>query len=376
MVTRTRPHVRRMAVAVAVTLGVGIATLSGPSSADVTNIGGQAFGASANVVVPITGAVTRPPAPIVTLPPGGTQTAENVRLVAGPAVLFSTESVTVSSTGQAGPGGFVESSVVTGRVNTSGNENFSAAGVQSRCRIDETQTIRSTTITGGTVRTDSGIDLNNDNDYTDPGEHAPVDTPVPTNPPPNTVIPGHLHIGEATETFEYIFNEQLTGPDGTLIVNAVHLRLIGPGATGDVIIGQSACRATVTATPTTVTPTTATPTTATPTTVTPTTVTPTTVTPTTVTPTTVTPTTVTPTTVTPTTVTPTTVTPTTVTPTTVAPTTTTTTVAPTTTTTTVAPIDIAALIRQIVCPLLQQFAADPFIGPFIQPFLTAFGCPA
>ncbi|HEV2760175.1 MAG TPA: hypothetical protein VGV86_11460, partial [Acidimicrobiales bacterium] len=108
MVRRTRPHVRKLAVAVATALGVGVVTLSGPSSADVTNIGGQAFGASANVVVPITGAVTRPPNPIVTLPPGGTQTAENFRLVAGPAVLFSTESVTVSSTGTAGPGGVVE----------------------------------------------------------------------------------------------------------------------------------------------------------------------------------------------------------------------------------------------------------------------------
>ena len=70
MVTRTRPHVRRMAVAVAVTLGVGIATLSGPSSADVTNIGGQAFGERDSLTEPlrVEVAVRRPGGDVVVPP--------------------------------------------------------------------------------------------------------------------------------------------------------------------------------------------------------------------------------------------------------------------------------------------------------------------
>ncbi|HEX2048608.1 MAG TPA: hypothetical protein VHF27_12650 [Acidimicrobiales bacterium] len=33
-------------------------------------------------------------------------------------------------------------------------------------------------------------------------------------------------------------------------------------------------------------------------------------------------------------------------------------------------------IRQIVCSILRPLATSPFIGPFIQPLLTAFGCTA
>jgi hypothetical protein len=36
--------------------------------------------------------------------------------------------------------------------------------------------------------------------------------------------------------------------------------------------------------------------------------------------------------------------------------------------------DSAARMTQIVCPLLRQLSADPFIGPFIQQFQIAFRC--
>jgi hypothetical protein len=249
-------------------------------------------------------------------------------------------------------------------VNTSQSEVFTATSIGSTCTASESGVSGTTTVVGGTlILQDPNPDVS--------GEQGEQIVTIPTNPAPNTRYTGT--VANVNDNFEYIFNEQIVDQGGRRItVNAAHLRLLGPTAVGDVIIGQSVCGVTATQTPTTQTPTTQTPTTQTPTTQTPTTQTPTTQTPTTQTPTTQTPTTQTPTTQTPTTQTPTTQTPTTQTPTTQTPTT-----VVTTTTTTTPPIGgFPDLIRQIVCPLLRTLAASPFIGPFIQPLLTAFGCTA
>jgi len=45
------------------------------------------------------------------------------------------------------------------------------------------------------------------------------------------------------DDFRAVFNEQMTDPDGTISVNAVHLYLLGPTAFGDVVIARSFSRA-------------------------------------------------------------------------------------------------------------------------------------
>ncbi|WP_156755741.1 choice-of-anchor P family protein [Actinokineospora pegani] len=60
---------------------------------------------------------------------------------------------------------------------------------------------------------------------------------IPGNPAPNTTvsIPPVLSLASLT------FNEQIANPDGSLTVNAVHLRLNALLGVGDVIIGSATC---------------------------------------------------------------------------------------------------------------------------------------
>ncbi|MGH3659241.1 MAG: Ig-like domain-containing protein, partial [Micromonosporaceae bacterium] len=46
---------------------------------------------------------------------------------------------------------------------------------------------------------------------------------IPTNPPPNYKVAGHLHLGTTTtDYFVIVFNEQIVNPDGSITVNPVH----------------------------------------------------------------------------------------------------------------------------------------------------------
>ncbi|HYX44033.1 MAG TPA: choice-of-anchor P family protein, partial [Acidimicrobiales bacterium] len=292
--------------------------LSGPSAADVTAVRGEAYGYFASISLFGGPANVRGPAPIVTLPATGsavplTANVASALVQFGPATIFSSGPITVSTQGTLGPGGSVTSSSSIQNVNTSGQEVFTATSIGSTCTASETGVSGSSAIVNGTLQTSQG----------DPNvEGDEVTVLVPTNPPANTTYTGTIE--SVGDRFQAIFNEQIVNADGSITVYAYHLRLLGPTAVGDLFVGKSECGVTATQT----TPTTTTTVAPTTTTVAPTT---TTVAPTT-TPT-VAPTTTT--TVAPTT---TTVAPTTTT--TVAPTTTTTrvptttTVAPTTTTTT------------------------------------------
>jgi hypothetical protein len=79
-----------------------------------------------------------------------------------------------------------------------------------------------------------------------------VNENVPVHPVPNTSYTGHVHVNGGTENFRYVFNEQVTNPDGSLTVYAAHEYLLGPTAVGDLYIGKSDCG--VTAVPVTLTP--------------------------------------------------------------------------------------------------------------------------
>ena len=217
------------------TVGAAMLALPSPASADVAEVGGGAFGYSAPNVV-IFGGAQRVvgPEPTVTLAADASNSPQRASagtalVKFGPATLFSSGAITVSTEGSLGPGGSVRSSAEIDRVDTSGQELFTASRVESTCNASESGVSASTTIGGGTVQTSEG---NPD------AEGDEVTAPVPQNPPPNTTIEGTLEV--VGDSFRYVFNEQVRSGNG-ITVNAAHLYMLGPTATGEVIIGQSRC---------------------------------------------------------------------------------------------------------------------------------------
>ena len=148
----------------------------------------------------------------------------------GPATIFSSGRQHVTSQGTTGPGGSVTSSAEVADVNTSGQEVLTAAGLVSTCTASESGRSGSTTITGGTLVTSEG-------DPDIEGDETVVTLPV--DPLPNTVYDGQLE--SVGDSFQYIFNEQVLNPDGSITVYAAHQKLLGPTAIGDLYIGKSEC---------------------------------------------------------------------------------------------------------------------------------------
>lgn len=62
---------------------------------------------------------------------------------------------------------------------------------------------------------------------------------LPASPPPNTVIA--IPPAPAPQVLSITLNEQIANPDGSLTVNAVHIRLDSPLGQGDVIISSATC---------------------------------------------------------------------------------------------------------------------------------------
>ncbi len=73
------------------------------------------------------------------------------------------------------------------------------------------------------------------------GAHPPVRVTVPTNPAPNTTYTGHIEVNGSQDYWKYVFNEQVTNPDGSLTVYAGHEYILGPTAVGDLYFGKSQC---------------------------------------------------------------------------------------------------------------------------------------
>jgi len=139
----------------------------------------------------------------------------------------------------------VTSSANIANVNASGQENFTAGNLASSCSASETGVSGSTTITAGTLVTDNG-----DSDPTNSiPDHPPVTEILPASPAPNTTYAGHVHIGNMTDSFRWVFNEQTINADGSFTVNAGHQSLLGPSATGNLILGQVVCGVTAGAPP-------------------------------------------------------------------------------------------------------------------------------
>ncbi|MDQ3781969.1 MAG: hypothetical protein M3349_03405, partial [Actinomycetota bacterium] len=233
------------AVAAAMALAAGMLTLPAPSGADVASVTGSAYGYYANIALFGSQQPPAGPAPTVTLPAAGsavpvTGAEPSAAVKYGPATFFTSGPLLAGTQGTTGPAGSVTSSASIANVNASGQEVLTASSVASTCTASESGVKGSTAIVNGTLQTDSG-----DSDPTNTiPDHGPTTVPVPANPAPNTVVEGHIHVNGATDTFRYVFNEQVTNPDGSLTVNAAHQYLLGPTATGDVVIGQSVCGAT------------------------------------------------------------------------------------------------------------------------------------
>ena len=213
-----------------------------PAAGQVTAVNGSAFGYSLSVNLFGGTNNVRGPAPTVSLPAAGSSTPVTATLPSAvaevsPATFFSSGQIEVSTQGTAA-GGSVTSSARITNLNTSQAEALTASAVASTCTASGSgPATGSTTITGGTLLTDSG----DDNGANSIPDHPAVTQALAGSPAPNTTIEGHVHFGNATDNFRFVFNEQIRGANGTLTVNAVHQYLLGPTAVGELILGQVVC---------------------------------------------------------------------------------------------------------------------------------------
>jgi hypothetical protein len=302
MARSDRAFRRKVAISTVTAVAGALLVLSGSSSADVTAVQGSAYGYYTSVslfggpamlrgfgqvtctepnVPPGCGPATAE-SPSVALPAtGGTVTdvdPDGAKAQYGPAVIFggiwpdaapsAPESGPISTdcTGSTGPGGSVTcntaitlysppNALVPGGV---GPGPFNANEVRSTCSATETDpTTGAKAITGSTTIVNGILETKYD-----PNTQLPIVTEeVPVNPAPNYTRSGTIdHVGDS---YEIVFNEQITNPDGSLTVNAAHMRLLGPTAVGDMVIGSVTCGLTTVGVPTTTTTTTTIPTTTT-----------------------------------------------------------------------------------------------------------------
>lgn len=217
------------------TSGLLFAAAAGPALAagSVASVTGSAFGYGGFSVSALGGPPKNTgPTPAVSLnasasnsPQSGTAATGSV--VYGPADLFSSGAISVSTTGSLGATGAVTSTTDVKTLNTTGNEPLTASDVSSTCKSTTTGNTGSVSVTGGSV-----VTVDNTN--------PPTTQNVPANPAPNTTIKGVVHVNNAVDNFHYVFNEQSTS-GGVLTVNAVHEYLDGPLTSGSIITGQSVC---------------------------------------------------------------------------------------------------------------------------------------
>lgn len=241
-----------------VSLGAAVVFALGTApaaAANVTSVVGTAYGYQAfNIKLLGSNLPPTGPTPTVTLASNASNSPQSAAASTGlvqygPAVLFTSDQISVSTSGSLGSTGSVTSSTNIQKINkattqpNTGSEIFTADAVSSSCVKSQTVTNRQTQVTGGILQTDSGLDMNDDGDYLDGGaEHPPVNVAIASAPAPNTTITGHLHLtGGARDDFRVVFNEHVTNADGSITVNAVHEYFLGPSLRGDLILGSATC---------------------------------------------------------------------------------------------------------------------------------------
>ena len=262
--TGRRSRVFGLAVLSALVMAAGVNPAS--ASHGVTAVEGSAYGYRAYNISFFGGSQNDTgPTPSVTLASNASNSPQTGSVTTGlvyyqPAVLFTSDAISVRSSGSLGLSGSVTSSTSVNNINKSttqstltGSEILTADKITSTCTKSTSTTTGSTSITGGTLRTDSGWDANDDGDYVDAGEHAPVNVSLSSSPTANTTYYGHIHLNATdTDYWKLVFNEQTT-VNGTLTVNAVH-EYFGETSSGndpnsvlqgDLIIGRAVCGLTV-----------------------------------------------------------------------------------------------------------------------------------
>jgi hypothetical protein len=215
----------------------------------------QTEGCSPTVVLPATGS-----------PPLTVTDADGARAVYGPATVFGSiwplensvappsGPITVSTQGSTGPGRSVTSSVSITRAPSGstwlppglnapmswpggiGPGPLLADGVSSTCTAAETNPATgATSISGSTTITNGHLALDTDQ-YGSPFHTVPM----PANPSPNDG-PHRGVLTNVGDSYEVFYNEQDTSVPGAITVTAIHMRLLGPIAVGDLYIGVSRC---------------------------------------------------------------------------------------------------------------------------------------
>lgn len=202
-------------VAALIVLAGLLISRSGSASGDVSTVSGGAFGVDVHVRTPLGAAVDSGPAPAVELPPGGGGPISDRLASVDVPSLASTGVLEVSTEGTTGPQGSVTSSASVATVRLAGGQ-VTGDLVKCECRADSSGTRAGTTLENLRVGGQPVSEI---------------------NPPPNTklTVPG---VGTL------VLNEQTgsTG-DGSLVVNALHLRTDSPVlGTGDMVVGQARCQ--------------------------------------------------------------------------------------------------------------------------------------
>lgn len=235
----------KILVAVLLVLGAATSEWSSPSDAEVPKLDDTgAYGYFASVGLFGGPPNNSGPAPTVTLPAQQgtnapvTAVIPSARAQFGPAVIFQSGEVKVSTQRAPGPTGSVTSSATVTGVGDAPLPLL-YENVTSTCTARGSELSGSTTLSGQLATST----------YTapDPREGDPRDLePLPPNPPPNTERTGEL--SNVGDRFRVVFNEQIREGD-ILTVNAVHMYLLGPIAIGDLVIAQSRCGAEAAAPP-------------------------------------------------------------------------------------------------------------------------------
>ncbi|HUQ63208.1 MAG TPA: Calx-beta domain-containing protein [Acidimicrobiales bacterium] len=229
-------HRLRIVVLVALTLGA-FAAVAGQSSADVATVSGSAYGASGFVDFGPNHA-DLVPTPSVTLPASGatlpvTATAPSSFIAPNGFIIFQSGALNVSTQGTIGPGG---SSTSTASVASPALAGLTATSVSATCNAAEAGITGSTTVTGGRIVFADPDDTRSG----EPGENIVV---VPLTPSAGLEFSGPVE--NTPDSFRVVFNEQVVTA-GSITVNAMHIFLLGPNATGQVIVGQAHCDFTAT----------------------------------------------------------------------------------------------------------------------------------
>lgn len=241
-------------VATIIGLGQGTAT----AHTTVTAASGAGFGYWSDQITLFGGAQADfGPAPAATWPSPQNASVNTARVFYGPATLFTSDDIAITTSGTTGNTGSSTSTSSILNVNyaatqtTTGSEIFGYpppetdplsidfnpnnlhTGVAATATANGAGATGSTTITNGILRTHHQASTDCPNYDTTPCGRADdlhlhsATNPegvvqIPTNPPANYTIAGHLHLNGTVDYFVVVFNQQTANANGSITVTPVH----------------------------------------------------------------------------------------------------------------------------------------------------------